>query len=178
VLLYLGVSEQEVRASTEDLLDSSHWRPLRLMLDAMDQDIAVLYDEEGITGLRTRFVGPLIQLSRHESMTIQELATAVEVTHSAMSQTAAAMRTAGFVDSAAGSDGRTRRVELSDRGREVLPFLEAEWRATEETVRELDAEIPYALTQVVEDIGAALATRSFRQRLTANLAKARAGRLR
>ena len=105
------MSEQEVRASAEDLLDSSHWRPLRLMLDAMDQDIASLYDEEGITGLRTRFVGPLIQLSRHESMTIQELATAVEVTHSAMSQTAAAMRTAGFVDSAAGRDGRTRRAD-------------------------------------------------------------------
>jgi DNA-binding MarR family transcriptional regulator len=172
------VSKREIRASTEDLLDSSHWRPLRLMLDAMDQDIASLYDEAGITGLRTRFVGPLIQLSRHGSMTIQELATSVEVTHSAMSQTAAAMRKAGFVDSAESSDGRTRRVELSDRGREVLPFLEAEWRATEESVWELDAEIPYALSQVVEDIDAALASRSFRQRLNTNLAKALEGRLR
>jgi DNA-binding MarR family transcriptional regulator len=172
------VSEHEGQASTEDLLDSSHWRPLRLMLDAMDRDIASLYDEAGITGLRTRFVGPLIQLSRHESMTIQELATSVEVTHSAMSQTAAAMRKAGFVEGAESSDGRTRRVALSDRGREVLPFLEAEWRATEATVRALDAEIPYALSQVVDDIDAALVTRSFRQRLNANLAKALAGRLR
>jgi DNA-binding MarR family transcriptional regulator len=172
------MSDHAVQAGTEDLLNSSHWRPLRLMLDAMDQDIASLYDEAGITGLRTRFVGPLIQLSRHESMTIQELATSVEVTHSAMSQTAAAMRKAGFVDSAESNDGRTRRVELSERGREVLPFLEAEWRATEETVRELDAEIPYALSQVVEDINGALATGSFRQRLNANLAKALGGRLR
>ena len=162
----------------EDLLDSSRWRPLRLLQEAMDRDIASLYDEAGITGLRSRFVGPLIQLSRHESMTIQELATSVEVTHSAMSQTAAAMRDAGFVDSAESSDGRTRRVKLSDRGREVLPFLEAEWRATEATVREVEEEIPYPLGQVVEDIAAALATRSFRQRLNDNLAKALDGRLR
>ncbi|MEU7935489.1 MarR family winged helix-turn-helix transcriptional regulator [Micromonospora echinofusca] len=154
-----------------DLLDS-HWRPLWQMLNAMDQDIAQLYDQAGITGLRNRFVGPLIQLGRHGSMTIQELATAVEVTHSAMSQTAAAMRTAGFVDSAEGSDGRTRRIRLSARGRELLPLLQAEWRATEATVRDLEAEIPYPLTQVVKDINAALARRSFRQRLDDNLTRA------
>jgi DNA-binding MarR family transcriptional regulator len=172
------VTTPETPASSGDLLDSSYWRPLRLLLDAMDQDVASLYDDAGITGLRTRFVGPLIQLSRHEPMTIQQLATSVEVTHSAMSQTAAAMRKAGLVESAAGGDGRTRRIQLSDRGREVLPFLEAEWRATEATVREVDAEIPYALSRVVTDIEAALARRSFRQRLDRNLAEALAGRLR
>jgi DNA-binding MarR family transcriptional regulator len=149
-----------------------------LLQEAMDRDVASLYDEAGIAGLRSRFVGPLIQLSRHEPMTIQELATSVEVTHSAMSQTAAAMRDAGLVDGAESSDGRTRRVQLSERGRELLPFLEAEWRATEATVRELEEEIPYPLSQVVKDIHAALATRSFRQRLNDNLAKALEGRLR
>jgi hypothetical protein len=41
----------------------------------------------------------------------------------------------------------------------------SEWRATEQTVRELDAGIPYPPSQVVVDIKAAPATRSFRQRL-------------
>jgi DNA-binding MarR family transcriptional regulator len=172
------MAEQQEHSAPQDLLDSSYFRPLRLLLDAMDQDVASLYDDAGITGVRTRFVGPLIQLSRRDSMTIQELATAVEVTHSAMSQTAAAMRDAGLVESAEGSDGRTRRVKLSDRGRELLPFLTAEWRATEATVRELDTELPYALIRVVHDINAALATRSFKQRLNDNLAKALDGRLR
>ncbi|GIG88567.1 MarR family transcriptional regulator [Plantactinospora endophytica] len=172
------MADQQNQASRQDLLDSSHWRPLWRMLGEMDQDIATLYRQAGLPGLRPRFVGPLIQLSRHESMTIQELATAVEVTHSAMSQTAAAMRTAGFVESAEGGDGRTRRIRLSDRGREILPLLEAEWRATEATVRELEEEIPYALSRAVEDVNAALATRSFRQRLDDNLAKALDGRLR
>jgi DNA-binding MarR family transcriptional regulator len=164
----------------DDLLSSSFWRPLRVLQEALDNEIAALYDEAGISGVRTRFVGPLIQLGRVESMTIQELASAMQVTHSAMSQTAAAMRTAGLVEPVepvGGGDGRTRRVRLTGRARELLPFLQAEWRATEATVRELDAEIPYALTRVVEDINAALAARPFGQRLRENLAKAQDGTL-
>jgi len=162
---------------TQDL-DGSRWRPLRLLQQSMDDDVASLYDRAGITGVRTRFVGPLIQLAQHDSMTIQELATSVEVTHSAMSQTVAAMRRSDLVEPAEDTDGRTRRVRLSERGRELLPFLRAEWRATEATIRDLEAEIPYPLSQVVTDIHAALARRSFRARLDANLRKALAGRLR
>jgi hypothetical protein len=54
---------------------------------------------------------------------------------------------------------------LTDRAREILPSLEAEWRATEQVVAELDAEIPYALSQVVRDLQAALARRSFHDRI-------------
>jgi DNA-binding MarR family transcriptional regulator len=148
------------------------------MLGAMDRDILSLYDEAGTTALRSRFVGPMIQLGRHGSMTVQELAAKAEVTHSAMSQTVAAMRAAGFTESADGSDGRTRSVQLSDRGRELLPLLQAEWLATEATVQELEAEIPYPITQAVQDINAALARRSFKQRLDDNLGRALRGELR
>ena len=48
------------REPTDDLLDSSRWRPLRLLLDSMDQQIASVYDDAGVAGMRTRFVGPLI----------------------------------------------------------------------------------------------------------------------
>lgn len=161
-----------------DLLDSSRWRPLSQMLAAMDRDIASLYEDADIAGLRTRYVGPLIQLGRRESMTIQQLADSVEVTHSAMSQTAAAMRKAGLVEPAESEDRRARRIRLSSRGRELLPFLEAEWRATEATVRDLEAELPYPLSQVVADIAEALRVRPFKDRLAANLQRARAGELR
>jgi hypothetical protein len=90
-----------------------------------------------------------------------------------MSQTVAAMRRAGLVDDASNVDGRTRRIQLSARGRELVPFLAAEWRATETTVRELDAELPYALSTVVEDIRRALERRSFRDRLRANFERER-----
>ncbi|MEV0271761.1 MarR family transcriptional regulator [Hamadaea sp. NPDC050747] len=147
----------------------SRWRPLRLLLEGVDQQIASIYVDAGVDGMRTRFVGPLIHLGRRGAMTVRELAESVEVTHSAMSQTVAAMRSAGFVADADNPDGRTRRVQLSDRGQAVIPLLEAEWRATEEALAELEAEIPYPVTQVVADLTAALAKRSFRERLDARL---------
>ncbi|HTF12078.1 MAG TPA: MarR family transcriptional regulator, partial [Asanoa sp.] len=64
--------------------------------------------------------------------------------------------------------GRTRRIRLSARGRELVPFLAAEWRATETSLRELEAELPYPLSTVVDDIRRALERRSFRDRLRTN----------
>jgi DNA-binding MarR family transcriptional regulator len=153
-----------------DLLDSSYYRPVFKLLADMDADIAGLYAEAGIEGVRTRFVGPLIDLDRRGPMTIKELAGAREVSHSAMSQTVAAMRKADLVEPAEGPDGRTRRVRLTERSQRIVPFLRAEWRATEATVRALDAELRYPLLQAVADLNAALATRSFAQRLRDNLA--------
>lgn len=153
-------------SARQDLLESSHWRPLRLMLDAMDAEIGALYADADHAGIRTRYVGPLIKLSKRGSMTIQELADAVEVTHSAMSQTVAAMRKAGLVEASGGAgDARTRTVTLTRAAEEVLPFLRAEWRATEAAVIELESELPYPLLDVVRDIERALQGRSFRERL-------------
>nr|WP_211362012.1 MarR family transcriptional regulator [Pseudonocardia cypriaca] len=137
----------------------------------MDADIARLYADRGITGVRPRFVAPLIRLGRRGGMTIRQLADSLEVTHSAMSQTVAALQRDGLVTTAAGADARTREVVLTDRAREILPFLEAEWRATEEAVAELEAEIPYALSQVVRDLQAALARRSFHDRIADRIAE-------
>jgi hypothetical protein len=43
------------------------------------------------------------------------------------------------------------------RARDLVPFLEAEWRATEATVRALDDELPYPLGRVADDLRALLA---------------------
>ena len=150
---------------TTDPSEQNRWRPVRQLLDAMDADIARLYTERGVTGVRPRFVAPLIRLGRRGGMTIRQLAESLEVTHSAMSQTVSALQRDGMVTTAAGADARTREVLLTDRARELLPLLEAEWRATEQVVAELDAEIPYALSQVVQDLQAALARRSFHDRI-------------
>jgi DNA-binding MarR family transcriptional regulator len=156
---------------TPDPTEQGRWRPLRRLLDAMDADIARLYTERGITGVRPRFVAPLIRLGRRGGMTIRQLAESLEVTHSAMSQTVAALQRDGLVTTAAGADARTRQVVLTERARELLPFLEAEWRATEEVVAELEAEIPYALSQVVQDLQAALERRSFHDRIADRIAE-------
>jgi DNA-binding MarR family transcriptional regulator len=153
-----------------DPTEESRWRPLRLLMDAMDHDIARLYDERGVAGIRPRFAMPLIRLGRRGALTIRELADALDVTHSAMSQTVSALRREGLVRSVPGADARTREVALTERARAVVPFLEAEWRATEQAVAQLEAEVPYPLSRVVRDLEAALARRSFHDRIVENLA--------
>ncbi|MFH9296649.1 MarR family winged helix-turn-helix transcriptional regulator [Streptomyces sp. NPDC017520] len=101
-----------------------------------------VYIERGIAGVRPRFVYPLIRLAHTGPLTIRELAKSLGRSHSATSQTVAAMRDAGLVTSEPGPDARTRRIDLTDRGRSLVPFLEAEWRATHSTVAELDGEVP------------------------------------
>jgi DNA-binding MarR family transcriptional regulator len=143
-------------------------RPLRELLQAMDDDIARLYAQRGVP-VRTRFSMALIRLHHLGPMSVKELAEQIDVTHSAMSQTVTAMRGDGLVESSPGSDARTRTVSLTDRGRALVPFLEDEWRATERALAELEAELPYPLTRVVDDIAEALRRRSFLDRITQHL---------
>jgi DNA-binding MarR family transcriptional regulator len=156
--------------TTPDPTEQSRWRPVRLLLAAMDRDIAALYEERGLADIRPRFAMPLIRLARRGPMTIRELADSLDVTHSAMSQTVSALRRRGLVRSVPGStDARTRQIALTERAREIVPFLEAEWRATEQAVADLEDEIPYPLTRVVDDVKAALVRRSFHDRIVGNL---------
>jgi DNA-binding MarR family transcriptional regulator len=149
-----------------DPTEESRWRPLRLLLERMDREIARLYDERGAVGVRPRYVMPLVRLSRRGPMTIRQLADSVDVTHSAMSQTVASMRRDGLVRSVPGrGDGRTREVALTRKGRSLVPFMEAEWRATEAALVELEEELPYPLSQVVRDVEQALARRPFHDRI-------------
>jgi DNA-binding MarR family transcriptional regulator len=149
----------------------SRWRPLRLLLDAMDADIARVYREAQIEGLKPSWVMELLRLHARGPMTIAELARSVERTHSAMSQKVSAMRAAGWVRTSAGADARTKQVMLTARAARVAGRLAAEWRATEASVAEIEAEIPYPLTQVVTDIEQALRRKSFHDRITDKLAE-------
>lgn len=153
-----------------DPTEQSVWRPLRLLLDAMDADIARLYDEADLGEVRPSFVLELIRLHRYGPMTITELARSVQRTHSAVSQKVAAMRAAGLVRTTVGADARSRRVALTAKARRITARLAAEWQATEASVLELEAELPYPLTRVVADIEAALARRSWHDRIADKLA--------
>lgn len=152
-----------------DPTEHTHWQGLRDLLDVMDAEIARLYADRDITGIRPRFTMPLIRLTHRGPMTIRELAESTGVTHSAMSQTVGALRREGLVRSVPGPDARTRKITPTAKAREIVPFLEAEWRATEAAVAELDAEIPYPMTRVVRELGAALGRRPFRDRIAAKL---------
>lgn len=148
---------------------SSQLRELFDTLAAMDAAIVAAYQERGHNQVRSRYVLPLVRLAHRGPMTIRELAAEVGHTHSALSQTIAQMRTAGLVDSAAGADARTRVVTLTPEGLDLVPLAEAEWRATEAAITELNAELPYSLSQVGADLARALRDRSFGDRIAAHL---------
>ena len=67
-----------------DPTEQSRWCPLRLLPDAMDADIARLYTEARVDGVKPGFVLELIRLHHHSPMTITELAASVRRTHSAL----------------------------------------------------------------------------------------------
>jgi DNA-binding MarR family transcriptional regulator len=156
--------------STPDPTEHSRWRPLRLLQAAMDADIARVYAEAQITGLKPSFVMELIRLHTRGPMTITELAESVQRTHSGTSQKVAAMRVAGLVRTTPGADARSKKVTLTAKARRIAGRLAAEWRATEAALADLEAEIPYPLSQVVTDIEEALQRKSFHDRIAEKLA--------
>ena len=152
-----------------DPTEQSRWRPLQVVLRAMDSDIGRIYAERDVTGITPRHVRPLIRLSRSGPMTISQLSSTLGVTHSAASQTVSALRRAGYVRTRTGADARTRTVGLTAKGRALVPLLEAEWNATEAAIAELETEVPYPLSQVVSDLEEALVRRSFHTRVSEHL---------
>jgi DNA-binding MarR family transcriptional regulator len=165
-----GGPEDAGNGAFADPTERSRWKPLRLLLDAMDADIGQVYARQQISGLKPSFVMELLRLHARGPMTITELADSVQRTHSAMSQKVAAMRAAGLVRTVPGADARTKKVTLTANARRLVGMLAAEWRATEAAVAELEAEIPYPLSQVVDDIEAALRRRTFHDRIHDHLA--------
>ncbi|WP_179381736.1 MarR family winged helix-turn-helix transcriptional regulator [Jannaschia marina] len=126
--------------------------PVTSLSRKVETAIAALYKAEGVEGVRPRFSMALIGLADEGPMTIRDLAAFTRVTHGAMSQSVKAMREAGLIDTQTGEDARSVVICLSEAGRAAVPFLEAEWDATEAMLAELDADLPYPLTRVMEDI--------------------------
>lgn len=150
----------------------SLFSPASALLREIDEAIATLYRDNLLTGVRPRFSMSLIGLADHGPLTIRDLADFTGVTHAAMSQSVKVMRSAGLVETETGKDARSVIIRLSDKGRSVVPFLEAEWDATEAMLAELDAELPYPLTKVVADIREKLTAEPMRDRLNRHIRKA------
>lgn len=154
----------------DDPTELSRWRPFFRLLADMDDEIARIYADNGIEDLKPSWVLELVRLHVRGPMTIADLARSTGRTHSAMSQKVAAMRAAGWLETARGRDARSKVVTLTGKAAAVADRLAAEWRATEATIAELEAEIPYPLSRVAADIKSALARRSYRDRIAEKLA--------
>jgi DNA-binding MarR family transcriptional regulator len=140
---------------------------LRHLLELMDGDVAALYEDLGLPGFRPRYVPVVRVLTADGPSSIRDLARAIGVTHSAASQTVAQMAKDALVVLEPGADARQRIVRLSPRAERLLPVLDAEWAATAAAAAEFDAELPYPLSQLINEAIAALRHRSMRERIVA-----------
>ena len=138
---------------------------LRHVLELLDGDVAKVYADLGLDDYRPRFSPIVRALVAMGPMPIRDLAHAVSVTHSAASQTVAQMSRCGLVTLEAGADARQRIVHLTAKARSVLPTIEAEWAATQAAADELEAELPFPLSDVLAATVRALERRPFRQRV-------------
>jgi DNA-binding MarR family transcriptional regulator len=155
---------------SEDPTLASCWRPLRLLQQEMDDELARVYAEAKVEGLKTNWVMELLRLHYGGPMTITELAESVQRTHSAMSQKVAAMRTAGWVRTTTGADARSKKVTLTAKATEIVGMLAAEWRATEAAIQEIEAELPFSIADYVAAVEAARRRKSFHDRIAEKLA--------
>jgi DNA-binding MarR family transcriptional regulator len=138
---------------------------LRGLLEAMDSDVGQALADLGLTDYRTRYSAVVRLLDTSGPSTIRAVAERLGVTHSAASQTVAEMERRGLIALRAGADARQRLVRLTAKTRRLLPAINAEWDATGAASAALDAELPYPLSQLIDDLAAALVARPFRQRI-------------
>jgi DNA-binding MarR family transcriptional regulator len=146
-------------------MDGAIGTRLRHVLELLDGDVAKVYLELGLPEYRPRFSPIVRTLVADGPSSIRELAKAVGVTHSAASQTVAQLTKAGLVTLEPGEDARQRIVHLTDKTRELLPTIEAEWQATTAALAELDAELTAPLVQILGEIVAAVTRKPFRERI-------------
>ncbi|MGV9328830.1 MarR family winged helix-turn-helix transcriptional regulator [Streptosporangium sandarakinum] len=141
---------------------------LRHLIDLMDAEVAAVYADLGLEGFRPRFAAVVRVLAASGPHSIRDLARAIGVTHSAASQTVAQMARQDLVALAPGEDARTRIVRLTSRAEALLPALEAEWDATAAAAAELEAELSFPLSALVEETLDALSRRPLRRRIAAD----------
>lgn len=139
---------------------------LRQVLDLLDDGIAETYADLGIPGFRPRYTSILVALHESGPLTIKELATAVNVTHSAMSQTIGLLIRDGLAVGTVATDGRARSISLSEEGTLIMPLLLTEWNATAHASRELDSEMTQPLSKTLDEVVNLLSQRSFAERLS------------
>ena len=137
---------------------------LRRLVDHLDGAVEQAYADAGLD-YRPRFTPIVRTLLSDGPVTIRLLAARTGVTHSAASQTVAQMVERGLVSLQTGQDARERIVALTPAGENLVPQLEAFWRATESAARTLDDDLGQPLAGVLAAALDALDRRSFTDRL-------------
>lgn len=139
---------------------------LRHLIELLDGAVAASYEEAGID-YRPRFTPVMRALASGTPCTVGQIAGAAGITQPAATQTVALMLKEDLVATMPGTDARQKLVQLSDRGRTLLPELQRCWAATAAAAASLDGDMPYPLSGALAQAIVALQHQSFGARIRA-----------
>jgi DNA-binding MarR family transcriptional regulator len=137
---------------------------LRHLLDLLDGDVQRAYDDLGLD-YRPRYTPVVVALLDLGPSSIQDIAKAAHLTHSAASQTVAQMAEKGLVHVRPGHDLRRRVVHVGRKLEAMLPALRRQWADAAAAASALDAELPTGLAEVAAAAIEALERAPFRARM-------------
>ncbi len=138
---------------------------LRHLLELLDGAVSESYAIAGLD-YRPRYTPVMRVLIAHDLCTIGQIAEAAGITQPAATQTIALMVKQGLISSAAGAeDGRQRMIRLTDKGRALVPQLQACWLATSAAAASLDEDLATPLSEAIENAIRALEAKPFGQRI-------------
>jgi DNA-binding MarR family transcriptional regulator len=138
---------------------------LRHLIELLDGAVDAAYEEAGLS-YRPRFTPVMRALVEQEPLTLGEIAARAGITQPAATQTVGLMLKEGLVVTEPGAgDARRKMVRLSEQGRALLPELRRSWQATKAAADSLDADMPYPLSQALDDAIRALSGKPFGARI-------------
>lgn len=137
---------------------------LRRASAAIDADAARVYAALGVT-FEQRWFGVLDALSQEQTLTVNELAAFLGISHAAVSQTRQSLEQGGLIISVSDPlDARRRKLALSAEGLRLIDQLRPVWTALAEAAEELDREAG-EITRRLDQLEEALAHRSLFDRI-------------
>ncbi|GLR71001.1 MarR family winged helix-turn-helix transcriptional regulator [Agaribacter marinus] len=143
---------------------------LRSLSEQLDLAVEQVYRDQGIP-FKPRYFPIATALLEDGAMSIKRLAEKTGVSHSAVSQTVAAMKRDGWLASISGDDRREKLISLSALMQSELGQLERIWLAVAKAATSLDNDLDNSLFSSILKAGELLEDNSFYSRINKGLEK-------
>ncbi|MEM6581300.1 MAG: MarR family transcriptional regulator [Pseudomonadota bacterium] len=145
---------------------------VRRLIELLDGDVEAIY-RDSLPDYVPRYTPIMKALADGTPRSIKSIAEQSSISHSAASQTISRMSQLGLVRSEPNRDRRSRLIQLSAKGKAMLPLLEKQWRATRNAADALDRELAYPLSDLLAEVIARLEKKSFRSRIESGMKRAK-----
>lgn len=138
---------------------------LRLLISLLDGELSGLYERQG-QGFRPRFFPVFQLLLARKKASVSEIAAHMQASQPAATQTLAEMKRLKFIAYETGRDRRERIVKLTPYAVDLVPDLRPIWDAVRCAASQIDDELPYPLSAILDEALSALARKSFSERIS------------